>query len=361
MQEFLNIFKGTRKHLMNGVSYMIPFVVAAGVMMAVAVMMNGKGAAPTAGFAGQLWKIGTTGLGYMVPILSAYIAMSIADRPGIAPGMVGGAISTLVGAGFLGGIVTGLFAGVLCYYLKKIPLPRSLSSLKSIIIIPLVATFLTGGLMMWVIGVPIASFMTFLTHWLTSMSSTNRVVLGIICGAMTAFDMGGPVNKVSYAFAVATVASGVYTYAGPEAAAICIPPLGMAVATFIAPKKFTAEEREAGKGALAMGAVGITEGAIPFAANDPLRVIPCLMAGSAVGAALAFLFNTTNSVAWGGFIVLPVIGNKLQWVLSVVVGVAVVAALIILVKKPVKESAPGEQDAAAETSGKGDDISITIG
>ena len=183
------------------------------------------------------------------------------------------------------------------------------------------------------------------------MSQGNKILLGVICGLMTAFDMGGPVNKVPYAFCVGTVSAGIYTYAGPSAAAVCIPPLGMALATFLAPKKYTSEEKEAGKAALAMGCVGITEGAIPFAANDPLRVIPCLMIGDAVGSALAFTLNTTCTVAWGGFIVLPAISNRIGWIISVLVGAAVTAILVNLVKKPAAEK-------TVEDSG--DDIDISF-
>ena len=343
MSELGLIFKDTRKHIMSGVSHMIPFVVAGGMLFAFAVILAGEGAVPTTGFAGMLWTMGASAMTFMVPILAGYIAFSIADRPGICPGMAVGFASNAVGAGFLGGLVGGLLAGVVAYYLKKIKLPKSLSSLKAIIIIPVVSVFICSGIMYYVIGTPIASLMNALTSWLTTMSSGNRIILGLICGAMTAFDMGGPVNKVSYGFAVATVASGVYTYAGPSAAAVCIPPLGMALATFIAPKKYSAQEREAGKAAAAMGLVGITEGAIPFAAADPLHVIPCLMIGDAVGASLAFAFNTTCRVAWGGFIVLPAIGNAGMWVVSVVAGVVVTAVLVNFFKKPIIEAAVIEE------------------
>jgi fructose-specific PTS system IIC-like component len=351
MSEFLGIFKNTRKHIMSGVSYMIPFVVSGGVLFAIAVIMNGQGAVPKTGLPADIWTLGASAMTFMIPILAGFIAFSIADRPGLAPGAAAGYIASTTGAGFLGGLIGGIIAGVVCYYLKKIKLPKSLSSVKSIIIIPVIGVLVAAGIMFWVIGAPIAVVMKGLTAWLTHMSSSNRIILGIICGAMTAFDMGGPVNKVSYAFCVATVSAGIYTYAGPSAAAVCIPPLGMALATFLAPKKYTSEEKEAGKAALAMGCVGITEGAIPFAANDPIRVIPCLMVGDAVGTVTAFLFNTTCTVAWGGFIVLPAITNKFGWVISVVIGAVVVALLVNLVKKPVTEK---------HTENKDEDIDISF-
>ena len=351
MNDLLGILKDARKHLMKGVSHMIPFVVAGGVLFAAAVIINGEGAVPDTGFAADLWALGAAAMGFMVPILAGFIAFSIADRPGLAPGMAAGFIANSIGAGFLGGIAGGFIAGVTCFYLKKIKLPKSLSSLKSIIIIPVVGVTVSAGIMYWVIGAPIAGLMEALTAWLTGMSQGNKILLGVICGLMTAFDMGGPVNKVSYAFCVGTVSAGIYTYAGPSAAAVCIPPLGMALATFLAPKKYTSEEKEAGKAALAMGCVGITEGAIPFAANDPLRVIPCLMIGDAVGSALAFTLNTTCTVAWGGFIVLPAISNRIGWIISVLVGAAVTAILVNLVKKPAAEK-------TVEYSG--DDIDISF-
>lgn len=347
MKEFLSILKDTRKHLMNGVSYMIPVVVGGGVLMALAMILNGgQATAPEAGFAGGLWTIGAALLGLMVPVLSAYIAFSIADRAGIAPGLVGGMLAANLGAGFLGGLISGILAGIVCYYLKKIPLPTSLKSLGSIIIIPIVGSFAVGAVMYWVVGAPMASIMEGLTSWLTTMTEGNKIILGIIMGCMLAFDMGGPVNKVAYSFMVATVGTGIYTFAGPAAIGICIPPLGMALATFLAPKKYTAEERDAGKAAIAMGCVGITEGAIPFAANDPLRVIPSLMAGSATGCAIAYALNVTNKAAWGGLIVLPVVGNIAGFLLATAIGTIVTAVLVNLLKKNAVEKTDAERDNA---------------
>lgn len=345
MKEFLDLFKNTRKHLMSGVSYMIPVVVGGGVLMALAMIFAGGAAeAPSEGFAGGMWTIGLAALSLMVPVMSAFIAYSMADRAGIAPGLCGGMLASSLGAGFLGGIVSGLLAGVITYYLKKIPLHKSVKSLGPIIIIPIIGCFSVGAIMYWVVGSPMAGIMTGLTTFLTNMSEGNKIVLGIIMGLMLAFDMGGPVNKVAYGFMVATVGSGIYTFAGPAALGICIPPLGMALATFLAPRKYSSEERDAGKAAIAMGAVGITEGAIPFAANDPIRVIPSIMAGSAVGCAIAYALGVTNKAAWGGLIVLPVVGNILGYFVALAAGVVVTALLVNALKKQVIEKTDEEKD-----------------
>ncbi|RSK29229.1 PTS fructose transporter subunit EIIC [Bacillus sp. HMF5848] len=343
MNEFVGIFKDTRKHLMTGVSYMLPFVVAGGVILAASVALFGEGGVPTEGtILNDLFNFGVQGLFFMVPILSAFIAFSIADRSGIAPGAIGGAIASAVGAGFIGGIISGLFAGIVVHYIKKIKLPRSLSSLMPIIIIPILGTLLTASFMFWVVGSPIAGLMEYLTGFLTNLSDSNKILLGIVCGLMTGFDLGGPVNKVSFTFAVATVSAGIYTYAGASAVAVCTPPLGLALATFIAKKKFTVEEREAGKGAFAMGLVGITEGAIPFAANDPLRIIPATMLGSAAGAATAYMLGVTCQVAWAGLIMIPVVGNVPGFLLSIAVGMLVTAGIAIAFKKEVVEKKDDE-------------------
>lgn len=335
MTELGRILKGTRTHLMNGVSYMLPVVVGGGVLMAVAVMMAGKGAAPEGGIAGSIWQIGVSALGLMVPVLSAYIAVSIADRPGIAPGLAGGVLANSIGAGFLGGIVSGIFAGIICYYLKKIRLPRSIQSLKSIIIIPIVSVLLTGILMLFVLGGPIASLMEVLTGFLTNMNEGNKIILGLIIGAMIAFDLGGPVNKVAFSFMVATISMGIYTYAGPCAIAIAVPPLGAGAASLILKNKFTEEEREAGIGSLAMGVVGISEGATSYTSADPLHMIPINMISAAIASALAYGIGVTCQAAWGGLIVLPVAGNRIGYIVSMAVGVGVYVALCAVFKKNV--------------------------
>ena len=345
MNELAGIFKDTRKHLMNGVSHMIPFVVTGGILMAVAVMAYGQGGVPPEGtWMATLWNFGSTALNLMVPVLSAYIAASIADRAGICPGFVGGMISISVGAGFLGGIVTGLLGGIVCYYLKKVKVPKALSSIMPIMIIPIVGSLVTMGFMQYVLGAPIAGIMDGMTKVMEHLGNGNKVILGAVCGLLAGFDFGGPFNKVAYTFGVATVSAGVYTYAGPMAVTMTAPPLGCALAAFLAKKKFTQEEREAAKSAVAMGCVGITEGAIPFAANDPLRVIPSTMIGAAAGGAVGYLFNITNTVAWSGLIMIPVLGNPIGFLVSLAIAVGVTAGLMILLKKDITEEAAGTDE-----------------
>lgn len=337
MGEFVGLLKRTREHLMTGVSYMIPFVVAGGILIALSVALSGKPSVPEAGLLKDMYDIGVGGFSLMVPILAGFIAFSIADRPGIAPGAIGGYLASQVGAGFLGGLVAGLLAGIVVYYLKKIPVPKNLRSIMPIFVIPIVGTLIVGGLILWVVGSPIAGVMAALTAWLKSLGVGNKVLLGLVLGAMIAFDMGGPVNKVAFTFAVGLLGEGIITVMGPVGVAICTPPLGMAVATWLAPHKYTPEERENGRAALIMGLIGITEGAIPFAAMDPVRVIPSLMVGSAAGAITAMLMNVGNNAPWGGWIVLPVVQNIPGYVIATLVGVAVTALVVNALKKPVKQ------------------------
>ena len=352
--ELWGILKHTRTHLMNGVSYMIPVVVGGGILCAVAMMFNGGSASvPDSGFAGNLWTIGVSGLTLMVAVFSAFIAMSIADRPGFAPGLLGGYLATQVGAGFLGGIVTGLVAGIVCYYLKKIPLPSSLRSLKSIIIIPILGLFITGGLMVFVLGGPLAAVNSGLTVWLTSMSSGSKIILGIVVGCMIGFDLGGPVNKVAYSMMAVAIGAGAYDYAAAAAVAICIPPIGAGVSSLILKNKFKREERDAGVSAIAMGCVGITEGAISYTAADPLHMIPINMISSAVGATVAYLVGAGNAASWGGLIVLPVCTNRIGYIIAVAAGVLAYVLLCAVLKKKVSEE---DQN----MSGKEEDIELDI-
>lgn len=355
MSELKEIFKDTRKHLMTGVSYMIPFVVAGGILLALSVVLYGKGAVPdkeTHKFLNDLFFIGVRGFELMIPILAGFIAYSIADRPGIAPAAIGAAVGNVMGAGFLGALAAGLIGGVTVHYLKKIKLPKALSSLKTIFIIPIIGTFITAGLMQWVVGAPITSITQGLTNWLNSLSAGSIVIIAIIMGAMDAFDMGGPVNKVAFAFTIMAVSNGNYQIAGINAVGVAVPSLAVGVATFLAPKKFTAEEKEAGKAGFLMGLIGITEGAIPFAAADPLKVIPANMIGSAVGCSVAALLHVTNKVAWGGIIVIPAVTNVIGLLIALAAGTAVAAALIAFLKKPVSEKANDDANDA--------DIEITL-
>ncbi|MCD8018987.1 MAG: fructose-specific PTS transporter subunit EIIC [Clostridiales bacterium] len=353
MSDLVKILKNTRQHLMNGVSYMLPVVVGGGILMALAVLMTGEGATPETGLAADVWQIGSSALGMMVPVLSAYIAASIADRPGIAPGLAGGVLADAIGAGFLGGIVSGLFAGIVCYYLKKIQLPKAIRSVQSIIIIPVVGIFLTGVLMLYVVGTPIAALMSLLTNFLTTMNDGNKIILGLIVGAMIAFDLGGPVNKTAYSLMVATVGMGIYTYAGPCAIAIAVPPMGCGIASVVLKKKFSQEEQQAGIGAIAMGLVGITEGAISYASADPVHIIPINMISTAVATALAYVLNVSCAAAWGGLIVLPVAGNRIGYVISLAVGIVIHVGLCAVFKKDV--SAATEEIVADDND---DDVDI---
>lgn len=341
----IDLLKDTRKNLMTGVSYMIPFVVAGGIMLALSVLLSGTAAVPSEGMLADIANIGITGLGLMVPILSGYIAFSMVDRPGLAPGIIGGMIASNIGAGFLGGILSGVLAGLVVYYLKQIKLPPSLRSLGPIFIIPLIGTFVVGTLMYWVIGQPIATLMETLTKWLEAMGTGNLVILGLILGGMIASDMGGPINKVAFSFGSAMVGTIDPVTGMPSAtalsimagigAAICIPPLAMGLATFVAPKKFTMEEKNSGKAAIVMGLVGISEGAIPFAAADPIRCIPANIVGGAIGSAVAMGLGAGNPAPWGGWIVAPVSQNPLMYIIGTIVGTVVTAGIVVALKKPV--------------------------
>ena len=352
MNELVQILKNTRQHLMTGVSHMIPFVVSGGILLAVSVMLYGKGAVPDAATDPNLKKlfdIGVTGLTLMVPFLAAYIGYSISDRAALAPCAIGAWVGNSFGAGFFGALIAGMIGGLVVYYLKKIPVHKVLRSVMPIFIIPIVGTFITAGIMMWGLGEPVGALTANLTGWLQGMREGSIVVLAIIMGLMLAFDMGGPVNKVAYAFMLICVSQGVYSVVAIAAVGIAVPPLGMGLATLIGRKYFTAEERETGKAALVMGCVGVTEGAIPFAAADPLRVIPANMIGAASGCVTAALMGAQCYAGWGGLIVLPVVQGKLGFVAALLVGACVSAACVILLKafakkKPTDVAADDELD-----------------
>ncbi|MDA7026676.1 PTS fructose transporter subunit EIIC [Bacillus sp. CLL-7-23] len=321
-----------KKHLLTGTSHMIPFIVAGGILFSISVMLNSTPSTPTDGWLAGLAQIGLGGLTLFIPILGGYIAYSIADKPGLAPGVIGAYLASQVGAGFLGGILAGFLAGIIVFQLKKIKLPIALKSLGSIFLYPLVGTFLTGAIIVWVIGSPIESVMKGLTNWLNNMGETGKLPLGAILGGMTAFDMGGPINKVATLFAQTQVDK-VPWLMGGVGVAICVPPIGMGIATFLSPKKYNTEEKEAGKAAILMGCVGITEGAIPFAANDPLRVIPSIVLGGIVGNIVPFLMGVVNHAPWGGIIVLPVVEGKFGYILGIIAGALTTALVVNLLKK----------------------------
>lgn len=338
-QEEKKKITGAYKHLMTGVSFMIPFVVAGGILIALSFAFGIKAFEQKGTLAAALMDIGGGGaFSLIVPILAGYIAYSIADRPGLVPGMIGGVLSSKLGAGFLGGIIAGFAAGYVVEFLKKtIKLPKTMEGLMPVLVLPLLSTLIVGLGMIYVVGTPVASINKAMEGWLNSLSGGSAITLGIVLGLMMAFDMGGPVNKAAYTFAVGTLAAGQpSTVMAAVMAAGMVPPLGVFLATRIAKNKFTKDEIEAGKAAFFLGISFITEGAIPFAAADPLRVIPSIMVGSAVTGALSMAFKCTLAVPHGGIFVLPIpnaVGGLLLYALSIVIGTIVSGIMIAALKK----------------------------
>ncbi|OQS43003.1 PTS fructose transporter subunit IIC [Chromobacterium haemolyticum] len=338
---------GPYKHLMTGVSFMLPFVTAGGIMIALAFALGGIYAfddAHKGTLAWALFQIGAkSAFALMVPILAGYIAYSIANRPGIAPGMVGGMLAASLGSGFLGGIIAGFIAGYGTDWLnRKIQLGRNLDGLKPVLILPVLGSLLVGLLMIYVIGGPVAALLGMLTEALKSLQGSSALLLGAIIGSMMAFDMGGPVNKAAYAFSTGLIASQVYTPMAAAMAAGMTPPLGIALATKLFADRFTADEREAGKAAGVLGLAFISEGAIPFAARDPLRVIPALMLGSAVAGAISMLAGVELKVPHGGVFVLPIpnaVSHLGFYLLALLAGTAVTAVALRALKKPAQAAA----------------------
>lgn len=347
-----------KRALLTGVSYMIPFVAGGGLLIALGFLLGGYditevadtvvlennfGNLPEGGLAiylgAVMFKIGALSMGFLVPALAGYIAYAIADRPGIAPGFVSGAVAGFMGAGFLGGIVGGLLAGYIAHVIGSWAVPRWLRGLMPVVIIPLLASIVASGLMFMVLGGPIAGLTAALNGWLSGMTGASAVVLGIILGLMMCFDLGGPVNKVAYAFAVAGLSAGSATNQAPwqimatVMAAGMVPPLAMALATVLDKKLFSLAERENGKAAWLLGASFISEGAIPFAAADPLRVIPASMAGGAVTGALSMAFGVTSQAPHGGFFVFFAIGNLLMFIISILAGMVVTALVVLALKR----------------------------
>jgi fructose PTS system EIIBC or EIIC component len=360
------------RHLMNGVSYMIPFIVIGGLLIAVALTMGGVKTPggltiPEDSFWKSIEAIGGASFTFMVPILAGFIAYSIADRPGLAPGVVGGYIAangsfygSEAGAGFIGGIIAGFLAGYVALYIKKIKVPKAIQPIMPIIIIPVLASLIVGLAFVFLIGAPVAGIFTVLTDWLAGMQGTSSILLALILGAMISFDMGGPVNKVAFLFGSAMIAEGNYEIMGPIAVAICIPPIGMGLATFIGKKKFRASERETGKASFTMGLFGITEGAIPFAAQDPLRVIPSIMAGSMTGSVIAMLGHVGNRVAHGGPIVavLGAVDHVVMFFVAVIIGSIVTALVVNLLKKEVYEEDTGSEVTEEDVKSKLEKVTV---
>lgn len=344
---------GPYRHLMTGVSYMLPFVVAGGLLIALSFALGGIYAfddAHKGTLAWSLFQIGAkSAFALIVPVLSGYIAYSIADRPGVAPGMVGGMLAASLSAGFLGGIVSGFLAGYTALLINRhLKLHRNLEGLKPVLIIPLFSTLIVGLLMIYVVGSPVAAALHALEGWLRSMQAGSAVVLGLILGGMMAVDMGGPVNKAAYAFSAGLIASHVYTPMAATMAAGMTPPLGIALATWLFRSRFGEEEREAGKAAAVLGIAFITEGAIPFAARDPMRVIPSCIAGSAVAGAISMAAGVELKVPHGGVFVLPIpnaVTHLGVYALAIVAGTLVTALAVGLLKRAPQNG--GKPQAAA--------------
>lgn len=334
-----NLSNGTRmreslrhlkQYLLSGVSYVIPFVACGGILVATAIALAPM--KPDIGpdfsqapFLKLLMDIGTAAFSLVVPVLAGYIAFGMVDRPGLVPGFVGGFVASALGAGFLGGIAAGLLAGWSVMLVKKLPIHRILRPVLPILIIPVLSSLAVGSVMYFLLGDPIKNLMGYLADSLRTLGSGNQVLLGVLLGAMIAFDMGGPVNKTAFFFGVAMIREGNPTVMGACAAAICIPPLGLGLATLLAPKKWNDRERESGLAALAMGVIGITEGAIPFAAADPFRVIPTIMVGGSLGGAIAMLGRVGDHAPHGGLVVIPVIDHILWYLLAIAIGTLTVA------------------------------------
>ena len=341
----------TYKHLMNGVSHMLPFVVGGGILIAIAFLIDGfsvdlnslpmeeRGNFGTITPAAAMFKsIGGTAFGFMLPILAGFIAMSIADRPGLAVGFVGGAVAANGTSGFLGALVAGFLAGYLVLGLKKAfsKLPDSLEGIKPVLLYPLIGVFLVGVIMTYVVEPPIGALNTLINNGLNGMNGASAIILGALLGGMMSVDMGGPVNKAAYVFGTASIAAGNYNIMAAVMIGGMVPPIAIALATLFFKNKFTAEERKAGPTNFIMGLSFITEGAIPFAASDPLRVLPACIVGSAVAGAISMAFDCTLMAPHGGIFVFLTVGHPLQYLIALAIGSAISCFLLGVLKKDVK-------------------------
>ncbi len=344
---------GPYKHLLTGVSYMLPVIVAGGLIIALSFVFGlnpGEGS-----FGDALLQIGGgSAFALIVPVLSGYIAFSIADRPGLAPGLIGGMLAANLQMGFLGGILSGFLAGYIALLLRdKLNLPANFEGLKPVLVIPLLSTLAVGLLMVYIFGAPVRAMTDGLTTFLSNMGDTNRVLLGVVLGGMMAVDMGGPVNKAAYTFAVGLLSSEFYEPMAAVMAAGMTPPLGLAVATWVSKRRFTTAEQEAGKVASVLGISFITEGAIPFAANDPIRILPSCIAGSAVAGGLSMLFGCTLRAPHGGIFVLAIpnaVGQAGLYIVAIALGTLITTLTVLQLKRrPTTEqiSEPSGEEAAA--------------
>ncbi|MGE5359598.1 MAG: PTS fructose transporter subunit IIC [Bacteroidales bacterium] len=348
--------KQHKQYLLTGVSYVIPMIACGGILIATSIalltFLYPHAMTPTGGpdfsqapALKTILDIGDAAFKMALPVLAGFIAYAMASKPGLVPGLLGGYLAGTTNAGFLGALLAGLLAGHVVNLLKKLPVNKYVRPIMPIIVIPIVSGLVVGVVMLKVVGVPIADFMKFLSVWLNTMNQGNAIVLAAILGAMIAFDMGGPVNKAAFFFGAAMIKEGNYGVMGACAAAICTPPLGLALATLVSRRLWSEEQRESGLAALGMGMVGITEGAIPFAAGDPIRVIPSIMLGSVVAAVIAMLGGVGDHAPHGGPIVLPVVDHRLIYVVAIMAG-ALVTAITINAVKAFTERPAGEAEGA---------------
>lgn len=335
--------KKLRQHLLTGVSHVIPLIACGGILIAVSIAFAPM--TPTgpdfshSPILKLISDIGAAAFAMMLPVLGAYIAYSVSGKPALGPGFIGGYLSGQVKAGFLGAILAGLLAGYIVTLLKKLPAPKAVRPVMPILVIPILASLAIGIIMLEALGAPIAALMTAATDMLRSMSGGSSVFLALLLGGMIAFDMGGPINKTAFFFGAAMIQQGDYRIMGACAAAICTPPLGMGLATLLRKRLWSEEEREAGLASLTMGMIGITEGAIPFAASDPVRVIPCNVLGSMVAAVIAMLGGVGDHAPHGGPIVFPVIDHKLAYAVAIIAGALVTGVSLVLWKSIQTKSA----------------------
>ena len=358
-----NSLSKIKQYLLSGVSFAIPFIACGGIMIAAAIAVNthyypdtpSKMGPLTPGWVTLILEIGVAAFTLMPAVLAGYISNAMAGKPGLVPGFVGGWLATHipaatagapdVSAGFLGAMIAGLLAGYVVMGLKKLPAPKFVRPIMPIMIIPIVGSTLIGIVMLWLIGVPIANSMDGLGRWLEHMSHGSAFVLAVILGCMVAFDMGGPINKTAFFFGSGLITQGHYSVMGAVAAAICIPPMGLGLATLLGKNLWTQQEREAGAAALAMGCVGITEGAIPFAAADPVRIIPCIMIGSAVASVIAMLGGVGDHAPHGGPIVIFVVDHKIMYLIAIAAGMVTTAAVTNAVKQFTTRRVPSDSAA----------------
>mgnify|MGYP002515174590 FL=1 len=341
---------GAYRHLLTGVSYMLPMVVAGGLCIALSFAFGIKAFEVKDTLAAALMQIGGgSAFALMVPVLAGFIAFSIADRPGLTPGLIGGMLAVSGGSGFIGGIIAGFLAGYVAKAIStKLKLPQSMEALKPILIIPLVSSLIVGLAMIYLIGKPVAGILAWLTHWLQTMGTANAVLLGAILGAMMCTDMGGPVNKAAYAFGVGLLSTQTYAPMAAIMAAGMVPPLAMGIATLVARNKFDKGQREGGKAALVLGLCFISEGAIPFAARDPMRVLPCCIVGGAVTGAISMAVGAKLMAPHGGLFVLLIPGAitpVLGYLLAIVAGTLVAGLAYAVLKRPEAQTAEVEKAA----------------